>query len=143
MASSLIGMFAVAFVAATLVPFQSEVIFVALQLADSVPLWLLITVASIGNTAGALVNYVIGVGLTRFESKRWFPFSPAQMARTEAWFGRWGVWILLVCWAPGGDVMTLVAGVMRTPIWLFIMLVAIAKTSRYIVLALITAQVIG
>jgi membrane protein YqaA with SNARE-associated domain len=141
--SSLLGLFFAAFVAATIVPFQSEVIFVALQVADRVPVPWLIVVASIGNTLGALVNYYIGHGITRFEGKSWFPATPEQMARVERWFQRWGVWVLLVSWLPAGDVMTVIAGVMRTPIWLFMVLVGIAKTSRYIGLALITAGLIG
>lgn len=141
--TSLVGLFVAAFVAATIVPFQSEVVFVALQVAGKVPVWAMVAVASVGNTLGSLVNYYIGQGITRFESKRWFPATPAQMARAERWFARWGVWALLVSWLPVGDVMTVVAGVMRTPVWLFVALVGIAKTSRYIGLALITAGLIG
>ncbi|QCO57133.1 DedA family protein (plasmid) [Pseudorhodobacter turbinis] len=141
--SSLLGLFAAAFIAATLIPFQSEIVFVALQLAGQVPVVSLVIVASIGNTLGALVNYYIGHGITRFEGKSWFPATPAQMARMEVWFARWGKWVLLVSWLPVGDVMTLVAGVMRTPVWLFLILVGIAKTTRYIGLALITAGLIG
>lgn len=143
LASSLIGLFAAAFAAATIIPMQSEVVFVALQVAGHVPIASLIVVASIGNTLGALVNYYIGLGITRFEQKRWFPATPAQMARAEIWFQRWGVWILLVSWLPGGDVMTVMAGVMRTRLWLFMVLVGIAKTSRYIGLALITNGLFG
>jgi membrane protein YqaA with SNARE-associated domain len=143
LASSLIGLFAAAFAAATIIPMQSEVVFVALQVAGQVPIASLIVVASIGNTLGALVNYYIGLGITRFEQKRWFPATPAQMARAEIWFQRWGVWILLVSWLPGGDVMTVMAGVMRTRLWLFMVLVGIAKTSRYIGLALITIGLFG
>jgi membrane protein YqaA with SNARE-associated domain len=141
--SSLLGLFFAAFVAATVVPFQSEVIFVALQVADRVPVTWLIIVASIGNTLGALVNYYIGSGIARFEGKSWFPATPAQMTRMEQWFQRWGVWVLLVSWLPAGDVMTVMAGVMRTRLWLFVLLVGIAKTTRYVGLALITAGVIG
>jgi membrane protein YqaA with SNARE-associated domain len=143
LASSLIGLFAAAFAAATIIPMQSEVVFVALQVAGHVPIASLIVVASIGNTLGALVNYYIGLGITRFEQERWFPATPAQMARAEIWFQRWGVWILLVSWLPGGDVMTVMAGVMRTRLWLFMVLVGIAKTSRYIGLALITNGLFG
>ena len=87
-ATSLAGLFAAAFVAATIVPFQSEVIFVALQVAGRVEVWQLVLVASIGNTLGAVVNYGIGRGISRFESRKWFPATPAQMAKAEAWFQR-------------------------------------------------------
>lgn len=141
--SSLFGLFFVAFAAATILPLQSEVVFVALQVAGHVPVACLVVVASIGNTLGALVNYYIGLGITRFEGKRWFPATPQQMARAERWFQRWGVWVLLLSWMPGGDVMTVMAGVMRTRPLPFLVLVGIAKTSRYIGLALITAGLIG
>lgn len=141
--SALTSLFIAAFVAATIVPFQSELVFIPMQLSGAVPVWAMVTLASIGNTLGAFINYAIGWQITRFESKSWFPASPEKMAKAEGWFARWGVWILLLSWAPGGDVMTIVAGVMRTNIWLFALLVAIAKTSRYIGLALITAGMFG
>ena len=65
------------------------------------------------------------------------------MARAEGWFRRWGVWSLLLSWLPLGDVLTVVAGVLKTPVWLFVTLVALAKTGRYLVLGLIVLGVIG
>lgn len=143
MTIALAGLFAAAFIAATLVPFQSEIIFVAMQAKAVAPLWILITVASIGNTLGSFVNYGVGWGIKRFETHRRFPITPVQMARAQAWFARWGVWTLLFSWAPIGDVITVMAGVMRTPFWLFALLVGVAKTGRYVVLALLTSQVVG
>lgn len=140
---ALIGLFSAAFVAATLIPFQSEIIFIALQTQSMAPVWLLILVASIGNTLGSFVNYFIGFGINRYENHRRFPITSAQMTRAKAWFARWGVWTLLLSWAPIGDVITVMAGVMRTPFWLFALLVGIAKTGRYVMLALLTAQIIG
>ena len=142
-ASALLGLFGAAFLAATLVPFQSEVLFVGLQLADTAPLWALVLVASIGNTLGSFVNYYMGRAARQFAPDHRFAIPPAKMARAEAWFDRWGVWILLLSWAPLGDVITLIAGVLRTPVWLFGLLVGVAKTSRYIVLAGLTYQVAG
>lgn len=140
---ALIGLFTAAFVAATLIPFQSEIIFVALQTQSLAPVWLLVLIASIGNTLGSFVNYFIGIGIKSFENHRRFPITPMQMTRAQAWFARWGIWTLLLSWAPIGDVITVMAGVMRTPFWQFALLVGIAKTGRYIVLATLTAQIIG
>ncbi len=138
--AQLAGLFAAAFGAATLLPFQSEVVFVALQLAGTASLGALLIVASVGNTLGSVVNYVMGRGLEHFRHRRWFPVTEAQLARARGWYARWGVWTLLMSWAPLGDGFTVVAGIMRTPVWLFVTLVAIAKTGRYLVLAWITAQ---
>ncbi|SEN64109.1 membrane protein YqaA, SNARE-associated domain [Roseovarius tolerans] len=137
------GLFLAAFGAATILPFQSEVVFVGLQLAGTASLLWLIVVASVGNTLGAVVNYVMGRGIERFRHRRWFPVNAAQLARAQRWYARWGVWTLLMSWAPLGDAFTVIAGVMRTPAWLFLALVTIAKTGRYIVLAWLTVQAGG
>ncbi|KNX42659.1 Inner membrane protein YqaA [Roseovarius tolerans] len=137
------GLFLAAFGAATILPFQSEVVFVGLQLAGTASLVWLIVVASVGNTLGAVVNYVMGRGIERFRHRRWFPVNAAQLARAQHWYARWGVWTLLMSWAPLGDAFTVIAGVMRTPAWLFLVLVTIAKTGRYIVLAWLTVQAGG
>ena len=131
------------FGAATVLPFQSEVVFVGLQVAGRASVPALVIVASVGNTLGAVVNYVMGRGVEQFRTRRWFPVTAAQLARAQRWYARWGVWTLLLSWAPFGDGFTVIAGMMRTPVWLFLVLVTIAKTGRYIALAWLTAQATG
>jgi membrane protein YqaA with SNARE-associated domain len=133
------GLALVAFGAATILPAQSEPVLVGLLLLGETPAWLLVLVASIANTAGSVVNWWLGTQLLRFQERRWFPATPAQIARAVAWYRRWGRWSLLLSWAPIiGDPLTVVAGVLREPLREFILLVAIAKTGRYVVLALVT-----
>ena len=56
------------------------------------------------------------------------------MERGQAWFERWGVWSLLLAWAPvGGDALTFVAGIMGTRLPLFLLLVGLGKGARYAV----------
>lgn len=136
---ALSGLFAIAFVAATILPAQSEAAMVGLQLAGY-PVVLLVVVASVGNTLGAVVNWALGRGVERFKDRRWFPVSPSSLDRASTWYRRWGRWSLLMSWAPiGGDTLTVAAGVLREPFWSFLLLVAIAKTGRYVVLAAATA----
>jgi membrane protein YqaA with SNARE-associated domain len=136
---ALSGLFAISFAAATILPAQSEAALVGLQVAGY-PVVLLIVVASIGNTLGAVVNWALGRGVERFKDRRWFPVSPSSLDRASAWYRRWGRWSLLLSWAPiGGDALTVAAGVLREPFWSFLVLVAIAKTGRYVVLAAATA----
>jgi membrane protein YqaA with SNARE-associated domain len=136
---ALSGLFAIAFVAATILPAQSEAALVGLQLAGY-PVAILVIVASVGNTLGAVVNWVLGRGAERLKDRRWFPVSPAALDRASGWYRRWGRWSLLLSWAPvGGDALTVAAGVLREPLWSFVLLVAIAKTGRYVVLAAATA----
>ena len=77
----------------------------------------------------------MGRGIERFRHRRWFPVTETQLERAQAWYARWGVWSLLLSWAPFGDAITVVAGVLRTRWWVFLSLVALAKTGRYAVLA--------
>lgn len=140
---ALAGLFGAAFVAATLVPFNSEVLFVALQVAGTAPWWVLVAVASVANTLGAFVNYWVGARLEDRGAHRWLRVPDAQFARARAWWDRWGVWSLLLAFVPVVELTTVVAGAMRTPLWLFGLLVAISKTGRYLVLAAITAGVFG
>lgn len=139
----LLALFGIAFGAATFIPFQSEIVFVALQMAERTPVWVLVVVASIGNTLGSFFNYGLGRGIERYRHKRWFPIKDRQLDRAQAWFSRFGVWALLLSWAPLGDALTMVAGVMRTPPGVFLLLVGFAKTVRYILVALLTHFVTG
>lgn len=145
--SALFGLFVAAFVAATLVPFQSEVIFAGLVATRADDVALILLVASVGNTLGAFVNYAIGRGLLRLREGSRFggrlSIPDEALARAQGWYARWGVWSLLLSWMPLGDVLTVVAGMARTPLWLFAALVAIAKTGRYVVLALLTLGLFG
>lgn len=142
-ALALATLFLVAFVAATLVPLQSEVVLVGMQLSGVASVALLVGVASLGNTLGAFVTYAVGRGALRLPvPERWKP-SPAATERARGWWSRFGVWSLLLTWAPLGDVLALAAGAMRTPLWQFGVLVAVAKTARYIVVAALAVAAQG
>ena len=129
-----LGLFFSAFLAATLVPAYSEVLFAGLLTAGYDPLALLLW-ASAGNTLGAAVNWALGRYLLHFQDRRWFPFRADSLGAAQRWFNRWGVWSLLFAWLPvGGDALTFIAGMMRVPFWLFFILTAIGKTARYAIL---------
>lgn len=141
---ALSALFLAAFVAATLIPAQSEAVLVGLVLAGQHPVWVLLAVATTGNVLGAVGNWLIGRFLMRFSGHRRFPFSAAQVARAQGWYGRFG-WISLSgSWLPVvGDPLTLAAGMMREPLWRFLLVVTLAKGGRYLVLVEATRQVAG
>lgn len=142
--ASYLGLGVSAFVAATLLPMQSEAALVALiTLQPKAVYWLVIT-AAIGNILGSITNWWLGTQLQRWQNKRWFPATPQQLNRAQKWYQRYGHWSLLLSWLPIiGDPLTLIAGVLREPLGRFILLVSIAKTGRYLVLAFITLQVLA
>lgn len=133
------GLFLSAFGAATLLPLQSEAVLVGLLLGGQYPLWSLLLAASVGNVLGSLVNWVLGRGIEHWHDKRWFPLKAQTLERAQARYQRFGCWSLLLSWAPLiGDPLTLIAGVMREPLWRFLVLVTAAKVGRYAVLAWLT-----
>ena len=130
------GLFAIAFVAATILPAQSEAALVTLLAAGAHSPVLLVAVASLGNVLGAVVNWGLGRGVERFRDRSWFPVGPAMLDRASGWYRRYGRWSLLLSWAPfGGDALTVAAGVLREPLWSFLILVAIGKILRYVAMA--------
>ncbi len=130
------GLFITAFLAATVVPAQSEALLGGLLAAREYPAALLIGVASVGNTLGSCVNWWMGRYAEQFRNRRWFPVSAETLALYQERYHRWGKWSLLLSWAPfGGDALTVVAGVMREPLLPFVVIVGIAKLARYLVVA--------
>ncbi len=138
---ALSGLALVAFLSATLLPGASEVTLAALILKDYDP-WLLWVIASIANTLGSVVNWGLGRYLLHFQDAKWFPFKADRLERAERWFERRGVWALTLGWVPViGDALTFVAGVLRTPLWVFVVLVGLGKGVRYAVVIYLLLQV--
>jgi membrane protein YqaA with SNARE-associated domain len=135
------GLFLAAFVSATVLPFQSEVVLFGMLLTHHYSAAVLVIVASLGNILGSCVNWGLGRLLARFEDRPWFPVKREKIAKAEGWYHRYGRWSLLLSWAPiVGDPLTVVAGVLREPFPIFLLLVSIAKLGRYLAIAAITLK---
>src|ERR687892_2768848 len=106
-------LFVSAFAASTILPMSSEIVLGALALAGATEVWLLLAVATAGNTLGAVVNWGIGRYAATWHT-RLPSLDDAKFERACRWFKRWGIWSLLLSWLPVvGDPLTLVAGVIR------------------------------
>ena len=139
-----LGLFATALLAATLIPVSSEAVLAALSVADGAELVLLGAVASLGNTLGAVVNWVLGRYCLHWQDRRWFPVSAATLARASDRFRRFGLWSLLFAWLPViGDPLTFVAGILRVNFWVFVILTGTGKTARYAVIAVFADRIFG
>lgn len=119
-------LFVSAFVSATLFPGGSEALLVASVLATPEPArWVMLTLfASVGNTLGAMTSWCIG---------RFLP--PKEISsKALAWIDRYGAAMLLLSWVPlVGDALPLVAGWRRIDWRLSLLLIAIGKTARFVV----------
>jgi len=128
-----LGLFFSAFLAATILPFSSEAVLAGLSVAGGLDAALLWTVATAGNTLGALVNWMLGRWCLHWQDRPWFPFKQKDMDKASHWFAKWGVWSLLLSWVPIiGDPITFVAGFLRVHVVVFTALVVIAKGGRYL-----------
>ncbi len=137
-----LGLFLAALMAATILPMQSEAALVGLLVTGAYPVWLLVVVASLGNVLGSLINWLLGRGIERFRGQRWFPVTSAALDRAQGWYRRYGKWSLLLSWLPViGDPLTVVAGLAREPLLVFLALVTVAKAGRYAVLAVVATSV--
>ena len=125
-------LFLSAFVSATLLPGSSEALLIGLLAGTQGQPALLIAFASLGNVAGAVVNWGLGRFFLHYKDRSWFPVRGAVDARAQAWFARYGVWSLLFSWVPVvGDPLTLVAGILQVTFWRFFLFVTLGKVFRY------------
>ncbi len=137
------GLFLAGFLSATLLPGSSEAALAALLASGRVDPALAVAAATVGNTLGSCVNWAIGAFLAGYRDHPRFPVKPEVFDRYAGWYARWGVWSLLLSWAPIiGDPLTVVAGVFRTPFPLFAAVVFVAKFVRYLVVAGVVTLVV-
>jgi len=133
--TSYFGLFVAAFGAATLLPLQSEAVLVGMLLSSRYVVSILFAVVTLGNVLGSILNWVLGRYIERLRHRRWFPVSEKQLDKARRFYQRFGRWSLLLSWVPIiGDPLTVVAGVMREPLWRFVVIVFLAKSLRYLVL---------
>ncbi|MBM1115237.1 MULTISPECIES: YqaA family protein [Klebsiella] len=131
---SLISLFASSFLSATLLPGNSEVVLIAMQLAGASQPWLLVLIAIIGNSLGGVTNVILGRLFPLRKTSRW-------QEKASGWLRRYGAAALLLSWAPViGDLLCLLAGWMRISWGPVLFFLCLGKAIRYIVVAAITLQ---
>jgi len=93
----------------------------------------LLIFSSLGNILGSIFNWYLGKKINLYKEKKWFPVSTEQLKKSQYYFNKFGLWSLLLAWAPIiGDPITLLAGVLKVRFSIFLFLVSISKISRYI-----------
>ena len=129
-----LSLFFISFLAATILPFSSELTLAGLISTSNYDNLILLVVASFGNVLGSVFNWSLGFYSRNLSTKKWFPFKETQIERSSKLFSKFGKWSLLFAWLPiVGDPLTFVAGLLRVRFLDFIILVAIGKVSRYLI----------
>jgi len=131
----LTSVFVIAFVSATLVPLGSEPAVFAVIKANEAMFWPAILVATLGNTLGGAVDYLLGyrakIAFARERQSRWF-----------GWLAKYGAKTMLLSWLPGiGDPLCTLAGWLHLPFWPSVMYMAIGKFGRYLTMTLVLLYV--
>ena len=130
-----LSLFIISFLAATILPFSSELTLAGLMATSNYDNLLLLIVASLGNVLGSVFNWILGFYSRNLSKKKWFPFKDKQIKKSSKWFNKFGRWSLLFTWVPIiGDPLTLAAGLLKVKFVEFLILVTIGKVSRYLVI---------
>ena len=120
------ALFLSSFLAATLLPGGSELVFVGVLASGAASVWPALAVATLGNTLGGMSSYLIG----RLVPERKIG------ARTLDWVRHRGAPVLLLSWVPLiGDAMCVAAGWLRLNAWWAVLFMALGKFGRYCVIA--------
>jgi len=133
-----LSLFTISFLAATILPFSSELMLASMLSIENYNRTILIIFSSLGNILGSVFNWVLGFYFIKLQNKKWFPFNQEQILKSSQWFEKYGKWSLLFAWVPIiGDPLTFVAGTMKTKFFIFLILVSIGKISRYLFISLL------
>jgi membrane protein YqaA with SNARE-associated domain len=123
---TLAGLFASAFLSATLLPGNSELVLAGVLAHDRSLFWPALGTATLGNTLGGLTSYLVG------------RLVPARREPSTAlrWVRRWGSPALLLSWVPLiGDALCVAAGWLRLHAGWAALYLALGKLLRYWVVA--------
>jgi membrane protein YqaA with SNARE-associated domain len=129
--AGLAALFASAFVSATVLPGNSEIVLFAFLETYPGRAAQAVAVATIGNTLGGLTTYGIG---------RLLPARKGLRPRALAWVERYGAYALLLSWVPViGDALCAAAGWLRVNAGAAALAMAAGKLARYLVVAQVSA----
>ena len=131
-----IGLFIGSFVAATLVPFSSDILLVGMLLAGG-NVYVTVLVATLGNWLGGLTSYGLG-WLGKWEwIEKYCGIKREKLEQHKARVDRYGAWLALLTWLPFvGDVFAVALGFYRIRFRYVAVLMLIGKCARFVLWAL-------
>ena len=128
---SYIGVFVAAFLAATILPFSSEVVLTGVLLAGA-SYWPCMVAATIGNFLGGMTCYWLGMlGKTEWIEK-YLKMDKAKIDKVQEWVRNRGTWMAFFVFLPGiGDFVAVALGFLRANVWLVAFFMFLGKAVRY------------
>lgn len=134
------SLFTASLLAATILPFGSEVLMSGMLAAGFDPK-MTVCVATAGNWLGSMTTYAIGWVGNMQRIERWLHISPEKTERFRQKTEKYGSWFGLIVWVPGiGDVIAVCLGLVRTPVVQTAVTILVGKLGRYIVWTYLTLK---
>ena len=129
----LAGLFIGTFLAATILPFSSDALYIGVLLTGISPAAVLLT-GTLGNWLGGVTTYFLG-RLAKWEwVERVFKVKPETLEKQHRFIGKYGVWVALLTWVPFvGDVVAIALGFYKCPAFWSLLLMLIGKFGRFAV----------
>lgn len=127
------GLFLAAFLAATILPFSSEVVFSALVL-SGMDMWWCVVWATLGNTLGGMSCYYLGyLGKVAWIEK-YLKIPSEKVVKLQNWLQGKGAMMAFFVFLPGvGDVIAVALGFLKANVWVVTLSMFVGKLIRYIV----------
>lgn len=128
------GLFIASFLAATILPFSSDIVFLGLLYAGADPIPCL-ALATLGNWMGGMTNYYLG-RLGKLEwIEKYLKIKPEKIFKMQKWLeGKGGAFMAFFSWLPAiGDLMAVALGYMRANKAQVAIFMFVGKGLRYIV----------
>lgn len=135
------ALFTSSFLAATILPFSSEVMVSAMLIAKFDPVWTL-AIATAGNWLGGLSSYWIGwLGKWPWIEK-YLRIKASKLETIKQRIDGKEGWIAVLCWLPGiGDPLAVALGLLKTRFVTTALWMLVGKAARFIVWGYLTLRV--
>ena len=137
------GLFLASFLAATILPFVSEVVLAAL-IAAGFDIWTSVVVATIGNSLGGMTCYWFG-SFGKIEwVERFMKVKRERIQKMQDWLHGRGAIMSFFVFLPGvGDIIAVALGFMRANPWLVLLFMTLGKFARYVVVGFGLQQILS
>lgn len=136
------GLFLAGFLAATFIPFSSELLFSAM-IYGGYNFFLCLITAAAGNTLGGMFNYMLGYIVKWDWLEKYMNISMERVRSLQSGIRNRIAAASLLCWLPViGDPIAVALGVMKAPVLRVLVFMFAGKFLRYLVLGLVTLKII-
>lgn len=126
-----LGLFLGTLLAATILPFSSEIILTGLLIAGYDP-WVCFIVATLGNSLGSVITYFMGRLIPYEKALRKLKIKEERINQSGNFINKYGVWTALFSWVPLiGDALVFLLGANKVNFLKTILLVFIGKAIRF------------